>query len=63
MNLPHTEYIIEIYNDRTGDWEPKSFDRPFISLELAVEVLKDLRKRFCNSTYRLIKLTPEVVEV
>jgi len=55
MKLFDTEYRIEIYNERTGNWNIHVSNFP--SKDDAVAVLEGYRKHYVNSTYRLIELT------
>lgn len=55
MDTSRIEYIIEIYNDRTKDWEHKGYS--FQSLDEAVAKLSQFRHKFINSDYRLVELT------
>lgn len=57
MKLFDTEYRIEIYNERNGEWESKC---SYSSIDDALESLQKHRKTYSNSIYRLCELTISV---
>lgn len=55
MKFFDTEYKIEIYNERTREWEVHISN--FLSKDAAIKTLEERRKHYVNSTYRLVELT------
>jgi hypothetical protein len=50
-----TQYRIEIYNERAGEWEEHRTE--LCSRDDAIETLKEYRQYYFNSKYRLVELT------
>jgi len=55
MKLFDTEYKIEIYNERTQEWEVHISN--FLSKDAAIKTLEERRRHYVNSMYRLVELT------
>ena len=55
MKLFITEYNIEIYNERTQEWEVHISN--FLSKDAAIKTLEERRRHYVNSTYRLVEVT------
>jgi hypothetical protein len=55
MKLFDKEYIIEIYNERKGEWEEHRTE--LCSKDDAIKTLEEYRQYYFNSKYRLCELT------